>query len=67
MEATRERPTPAALTFLINALGNAGRLKEMDAVLPAFAAHGHTVSLSVLTRLIFHHGRLKDLDGLMLW
>jgi hypothetical protein len=63
MAASRERPSVAALMSLVGALGRAGRLAAMDAVLDAFPAHGHDISLEAITALIYHHGCHSDIDG----
>jgi hypothetical protein len=60
---TNEKPSAIALDALAGALGNAGRLKEMDALLADYNHHGVPVSIQTITKLIYHHGWHRDIDG----
>jgi hypothetical protein len=63
MRASKERPSYASLLALIGALGNANSLSAMDGVLDEFARHKYDVGIDAITKLIYHHGCLHDIDG----
>ena len=47
----------------IGALGASGHLAEMDQALVRMRKTSTVPDIRVIAKMIFHHGRLKDIDG----